>query len=136
MKKLIFLSLIFLFSCAKPSPSIDYTYNIGLGVIIAKESCTGDDLTEYWVVDLNHPANQWKEGDSLFVNGIQYTNVVKIIISNPTSAHLKKIGQKVSFRFEKVVPPQNTRTCTIPNSVVYPVKQVTIQYDAVADFRG
>jgi hypothetical protein len=133
MKTSLIICLIFMFACSKP-PAVDMNHFVGIGQILAKETCTGDDLSEYWIIDLYHQANTFKDGDSLFLNGIQYTNVIKATISNPFS--VRGIGQKVVFDFERKLPVQNTRSCSVSNPVTYQVKQVVIKRGEVGELRG
>jgi hypothetical protein len=135
MKKILVVYLFLILACSKP-PAIDLKYDTGIGQIIAKESCSGDSLNEYWVIDLYHQANTFKNGDSLFVNGIQYSNVVKGIVYNPSAVITFKIGQKVGFDFEKKLPIQNTRTCSTSNPILYPVKQIIIKEGLLHELRG
>jgi hypothetical protein len=129
---LIATCYIFVWSCRKPN--LDTKYDSAIGRIIAKESCTGVELNDYVVIELYHPINQFKDGDSLWINGVLHTNVVKGIISNPPS--VRAIGTKISFDFEKILPTPSTQQCTIANPTVYPVKVVTIRYGAVGEYRG
>lgn len=135
MKKSLLICLLFIFACSKPV-AIDLIYDSGIGEVIAKESCSGDPLNEYWIIDLYHQSNMFKNGDPLFLNGIQYTNVVKGIVYNPSSVQTLKIGQKVGFEFEKKLPVQTTRPCSVSNSVIFHVKQIIIKDGILREFRG
>jgi hypothetical protein len=136
--KNILLSTIFIITanaCSR-EPYVDTLTVIGLGVVIGKDDCTGNILTDYVVIALNHPGNTWHEGDTLFVNGIQYTNVVKVAVQNPADHVLRTIGQKVAFKFEKQLPSQNNPSCTAPNAIINPVKIVKSSDGVLGSLRG
>lgn len=133
-KSMVFYSL-FILACSRPE-AVDFKHEIAIGEVIAKESCSGESLNEYWVFDLYHQNNKFKSGDSLFLNGIKYTNVVKGIVYNPFSVQKIKIGQKVVFDFEKKLPVQNIRSCSTNNPEIYQVKQVIIKKGSVGELRG
>ncbi len=119
----IFVFILTLFISCKKRPFIpDYT-NTG-GFVIGRESCKTNETEEYWLVDLTYYSNTPRYGDSLSLNGITYTNVVKVKTLDP---RLKQIGMRVSFDFKTITTNKVITTgCTISNPVTYNLKELFI----------
>src|SRR5436305_5757462 len=49
------------------------------GYVIGKETCNTDDTKDYWLIDLTYLANTPEYGDTLTLNNVTYTNVVKTL---------------------------------------------------------
>ena len=93
------------------------------GVVIGKETCNSDPNKDYWLIDFN---NSSKVGDTLVLNGITYTNVLKVKELDPK---LKEIGMKVSIDYKTITPIKViTTACTIANPLTYPLKEIFIIY--------
>lgn len=109
-------------TCTKPPYIPDF--KIALGYVIGKESCTTDETKDYWLVDLTYLPNAPQYGDTLVLNGVTYTNVIK---TKDLAERLKKIGMQVSIDF-KVISANKVETtgCTIANPVTYNVKELFI----------
>ncbi|MEJ7676392.1 MAG: hypothetical protein WKG06_00625 [Segetibacter sp.] len=52
-------------------------FKIATGYVIGKESCNTDETKDYWLVDLIYLQSAPQYGDTLVLNGITYTNVIK-----------------------------------------------------------
>lgn len=117
----LFLSIFFI-SCNGRPNIIDY--NIVAGYVIGKETCNTNDADDYWLVDLTYYANTPQYGDTLSLNGMFYTNVVKVKELDPT---LKVIRKGVSFHFKTVTPNKiETSGCNVINPIIYKLKQLFI----------
>jgi hypothetical protein len=112
-------------STCKRQPFIpDYT-NTG-GFVIGRETCNTNDAEDYWLVDLTYYPNTPQYGDTFSLNGITYTNVVKV---KGLDQRLKQIGMRVSFDFKTVTPNKiETTGCSIANPVTYKLKELFIIY--------
>ena len=124
MKKinLSFVLFLTLYSCNKEP----YTppYYMAVGYVIGKETCNDDTAKDYWLIDIYSSSSVRQQyGDTLVLNGIKYTNVVK---STQLSDYLKNTGQKVGFDF--VIPDSAVLTtgCTVAMPVTYRLKVVDI----------
>jgi hypothetical protein len=119
----IFAALFsFFFSCKKRPFTPNYT-NTG-GFVIGRETCTTNAVDEYWLVDLTYYPTTPQYGDMLVLNGITYTNVIKVKTLDP---RLKQVGMKVSFDFKTVTPNKIITTgCNAPNPVTYALKELFI----------
>ena len=93
------------------------------GYVIAKESCNADETKDYWLVDLTIYPNTKQYGDSLEINGILYTNVVKTLDLLPK---FKVVGKRVGFDFyisgQKVV----TSGCNLTSPVTFTLKEMDV----------
>ena len=125
IKKLILAitCLFFLYSCTnnrKPWPA---PLNIG-GYVIGHEICNTDLNQDYWLLDFTAYPNQPHIGDTLVLNGIKYTNVLKV---KGLSEKFRQIGMAVAFDYKKVTPNIVITTgCTISNPETYPLKELII----------
>jgi hypothetical protein len=129
MKKILFFTslfsviflLLFFASCKKPPYYPPYK-NVK-GFVIGKETCTGNPDEEYWLVDLTFRANTPQYGDTLLLNGVTYTNVVK----TKGLRDLKQIGKRVSIDFDTITSTQvETTGCTVTNSITYRLKEIFV----------
>lgn len=110
-------------SCNNKQPfKPDYS-NIG-GYVIGNETCNTDSSNDYWLLDFTIYPNSPQIGDTLTLNSITYTNVLKI---KGLDQRLQKIGARVSIDYNKVSSNKVITTgCTVASPVVYPLKEIYI----------
>lgn len=110
------------FSCNKRPFIADYA-NTG-GYVIGREVCNSNEMEDYWLVDLTYYNNTPQYGDTLILNGVTYTNVVKV---KKLDQRLKAIGTKVSFDFKTITPNKVVTTgCNVTSPVTYDLKELFI----------
>lgn len=108
--------------CNKPPYKTTYI-NIG-GYVIGKEYCYLDDIKDNWLLDLTVYSNSQKIGDTLTLNGITYTNVVKV---KGLEQRLKQIGMRVSIDYKSISKSVIMVTyCDVATSVTYALKEIYI----------
>lgn len=119
----LFTALFFIFlSCNKLPFKPDYEI-IG-GSVIGKETCNVDETNDYWLIDFNYyPTIPPKIGDTLVLNGITYTNVLKV---KGLAPQLKYIGMKVAIDYNKISKRELTMGCTVDSPIVYNLKEIFI----------
>src|SRR5687767_1104041 len=87
------LSILFGFifgSCNKRPWTPDYeTID---GYVMGKETCNIDESQDYWLVDFTLTPNTPQVGDTLEINGVAFTNVLKV---KGLDDQLKFFGMKV-----------------------------------------
>lgn len=93
------------------------------GYVIGKETCNTDDTNDYWLLDFNVYPNSLHIGDTLVLNGITYTNVLKVKGLDP---RLKQIGAGVSIDYKKISGKKLTTRCTVSSPVVYILEEIFI----------
>ncbi|MFC0773978.1 hypothetical protein [Terrimonas alba] len=109
-------------SCNKPPFKPDYE-NVG-GYVIGKENCNTDETQDYWLLDFTVYPNSPQLGDTLTLNGITYTNVLKL---KGLDQRLKQIGMRVSIDYRTITPSKITTTgCTVTFPVTYSLKEIFI----------
>ncbi|MCK9402757.1 MAG: hypothetical protein M0Q26_05105 [Chitinophagaceae bacterium] len=119
---LIILGLLVSNSCNKYPYVPDYK-NI-TGYVIGKETCNSDEIQDYWLIDFTYTPNPSKVGDTLLLNGISYTNVLK---TKGLDQRLKVIGMKVSIDYRTITLDKITTTgCNVTSPVTYQLKELTI----------
>lgn len=126
MKKftpLIFISsLLISASCGKQHFSPDYK-NVE-GFVIAKEVCKANEVDDYWLIDLTYLIDTPQYGDTLVLNGMTYTNVIKV---KGLGERLKQIGMAVSFDFKTITSSKvQTTGCSVVNPITYDLKELFI----------
>lgn len=94
------------------------------GYVVGKESCNADETKDYWLIDLTYLQDAPQYGDTLVLNGIIHTNVIK---TKDLAERLKKIGMPVSMDF-KVISANKVATtgCIVANQVTYNLKELFI----------
>jgi len=115
------LCLIF-YSCNNKQPFKPDFIHIG-GYVIGKENCNTDESNDYWLLDFNVYPNSPHIGDTLVLNGITYTNVLKVKGLDP---RFKQIGFRVSIDYNKISNKVITIGCTVASPVVYSLKEIFI----------
>jgi hypothetical protein len=109
-------------SCNKPPYKPDYVN--AKGFVIGKETCNSDQQNEYWLIDFTYLQDTPQYGDTLTLNGVIYTNVVK---TKGLSERLKEIGMRVSIDFKTITPTKVTTSgCDLSNPVTYGLKELYI----------
>lgn len=121
---LITITLLNSSSCNKYPYKPDYK-NI-TGFVIGKETCNTDEAKDYWIIDFTLRPNQPQIGDTLNLNGIEYTNVMKV---KGLDDDLKQIGMKVSIDYDNVTPNKFESTgCSVTRPATYLLKELYIIY--------
>lgn len=120
---LIVAFLLFINAACNKPPSLP-EFKIALGYVIGKEPCNTDETKDYWLIDLTYLQDATQYGDTLTLNGLRYTNVIK---TKDLDERLKKIGMAVTMEF-KVISANKVETtgCTIVNPVTYKLKELFI----------
>lgn len=121
---ILFLTAFYfiLSSCNNKRPfKPDYS-NIG-GYVIGKETCDTNEANNYWLLDCTVYPNSPQIGDTLTLNGLTYTNVLKV---NGLDPRLKRVGMRVSIDYKKVSGKELTSGCTVTSPVVYFLKEIFI----------
>jgi hypothetical protein len=121
---LLITAFCFIFySCNNKHPFKPDYNNIG-GYVIAKENCDINESNDYWLLDFNVYQNTPHVGDTIVLNGITYTNVLKVKGLDP---RLKKIGMRVSIDYNKISSNKITTTgCTVSSPILYSLKELFI----------
>lgn len=106
----------------KPPFLVDYS-NIG-GYVIGKEKCNTDEANDYWLLDFTVYPNSPHIGDTLVLNGVTYTNVLKV---KGLDNGLKHVGTKVSIDYKTISSDYIITTgCTVSAPLVYTLKEIYI----------
>jgi hypothetical protein len=125
-KYLLLGLLVLIFSKCNNKYPFYAPYKNVKGYVIAKETCNTDSTKDYWLIDLTYLPNTPQYGDTLILNNVTYTNVVKTL---DLSEQLKHIGTRVSIDFSSISPDRAiTYGCNNPNPVTYPLKELYIIY--------
>lgn len=126
MKKSLFFIffLPFFISCRNNGAPFKEPYdNIG-GYVIGAEVCNADATQNYWLLDCTVYPNSPHIGDTLILNDITYTNVLKV---KGLDERLKQVGMRVSIDYNVVTPNKVvTSGCTVNNPVTYNLKEIMI----------
>ncbi len=125
MKKIILipLTLLILLACNNKEPFDPPYDNIG-GYVLGKETCSTDTSSDYWLIDFTVYNNSPKIGDTLTLNGINYTNVLKV---RGLGERLRQIGMRVSIDYDTVTPNAIvTSGCNVANPMTYSLKEIFI----------
>lgn len=120
---LCIFSFLFIYGSCNKEPYVP-PYNTAIGYIIGKEVCNSDVSKDYWLINIISSSSvQQQYGDTLTLNGIKYTNLIKTIgVTND----LKIDGQKVGFDFNISTNKVTTTGCNISEQVTYQLKEATI----------
>lgn len=111
-----------IFSCNNKHPFKPNYSNIG-GYVIGKETCDTNETNDYWLLDFTVYSNSPHIGDTLVLNGITYTNVLKV---KGLDHRLKKIGMSVSIDYKNISNKELTTGCTVASPTVYFLKEIFI----------
>src|SRR5215208_784156 len=121
MKLLLLLFLSLYFFCCKNKPFKPDFENAG-GYVIGKEVCNTDTSQDYWLIDLSIFPLQNSYGDSLLLNGITYTHVVK---TTGLASQFKIVGTRVDFDFHLSSFPVQTVNCNV-TPATYLLKEMQV----------
>jgi hypothetical protein len=133
MKKIILSVLLpaAFVSCNNKEP-FDPPYDGAVGYVIGKETCNTDESRDYWLINIVSSSSVRQQyGDTLVLDGIEYTNVVK---STGLEESLKITGEKVGIDFTIADTPSSTANCAVANPVTYKLKIATILRSGPAVF--
>lgn len=130
MKPLQFISffflayLIFFESCKNSGRPAYPDYKSINAYVIGKEACYSDNTKDYWLVDFNYDPNTSQYGDTIILNGITYTNVVK---TKDLASWAKRIGEKLSIDFKTISTNKvQSSGCNLLPSQTYILKELFI----------
>lgn len=119
----LFIITFLVASSCKRDPYIVEYKNIK-GYVIGKETCNTDETKDYWLIDFTYGSNNPKVGDTLVLNGITYTNVLK---TKGLDQQLKIIGLRVSIDYNTISTNKiSTTGCNVTTPVTYQLKDLTI----------
>ncbi len=94
------------------------------GYVVGKETCNTNPEKDYWLIDLTYMPDTPQYGDTLFLNNVTYTNVVK---TKDLNALLQQPGMKVSLYYKTITSNRVVTTgCSVANPVTYPLKELFI----------
>ncbi|MBC7850247.1 MAG: hypothetical protein H7Y31_10950 [Chitinophagaceae bacterium] len=97
--------------------------NLG-SYVIGSETCNADDSQNYWLLDFTVYPNSPHIGDTLILNSITYSNVLKV---KGLDARLKQVGMRVSIDYKIITPDKVFTTgCTVNTPITYHLKEMTI----------
>jgi hypothetical protein len=118
------LVIIFsLFSSCNTKTPFKPDYSNLAGYVIGRETCDTNETNDYWLLDFNVYPITPHVGDTLVLNNITYTNVLKVKGLDP---RLKQIGMRVSIDYNKISNRELTTGCTVTSPVVYLLKEIFI----------
>lgn len=110
------------YSCSKLPYEPDYK-NIQ-GFVIGKEICNTDANKDYWLIDFTYGSKNPQVGDTLVLNGMTYTNVLK---TKELSQQLKILGFRVSIDYRVISKDKVTTTdCSVSMAETFYLKELTI----------
>jgi hypothetical protein len=120
---LLVCSCIFIYSSCNKQP-YEPPYNTAIGYVIGKEVCNTDVSKDYWLINIISSSSvQQQYGDTLTLNGVKYSNVIKTIgVTN----NLKIVGQKVGLDFNISTSQIITTGCSVSIPITYQLKEATI----------
>ena len=123
LNALVFIIVSGSISCNNKEPfKLPYD-NIG-GYVIGSETCNTDVTQNYWLLDFTVYPNSPQIGDTLFLNGMTYTNVLKV---KGLDARLKQVGMRVAIDYNVVSSGKVITTgCTVNNPITYDLKEISI----------
>jgi hypothetical protein len=114
--------LLLSFSCSKPP--YKPPYNNIKGFVIGKESCNTDETKDYWLIDMTLGSNITQVGDTLVLNSVTYTNVLK---TKDLAQQLKQIGLRVSIDYKTISTNKiQTTGCNIVTPTTYLLREIFI----------
>ncbi len=120
---IFFLSLLLFFEACKRQP-YSPDFNEADGYVIGKETCNTDETKDYWLIDFTYDSNAPQYGDTLILNGITYTNVIK---TKDLDKKLKQIGLRVFIDFKTITSDKiETTGCNVSTPETYKLKELFI----------
>lgn len=118
----IIIDLSVFYSCNNKRP-YKIPYEISAGTVIGKENCFVDTTKEYWLINLSVYPNTKQYGDTISLNGVTYTNVVK---TSGLKAPFNQIGKRVGLSFTLSKNRVQTDGCNVSSPVTYDLKILEI----------
>lgn len=109
-------------SCNNKEP-YDLPYEISAGKVIGREACFVDTTKNYWLVNLTVYPHTKQYGDTILLNGVIYTNVVK---TPGLKSPFNQIGKKVGLSFKISADRIQTRGCNVSSPVTYNLKVLRV----------
>ena len=95
-------------------------YYMATGFVIGKETCNTDSTKDYWLINIiSSTSSQQQYGDTILLNGSQYTNVVKTLgLPN----EMKRVGTKIGMDFYLSKDKELVTNCTTSSPVIFYLK--------------
>jgi hypothetical protein len=120
----IVAQFIFTASCKRDvEPHVDREKSLS-GYVIAREICHLDARKDYWLIDFTYTDNQLQLGDTLLLDGIEYTNVLKVKELDPRF-HRPRMAVKMVYESDPAVAPEPA-DCDHPDAAVYLLKELVV----------
>jgi hypothetical protein len=119
---LISIGSLIVISCNKPPYEPDYY--MATGFVIGKEVCNTDTTKDYWLINIiSSSSRQQQYGDTVLLNGITYTNVVK---TSGLPKEMMKVGTKIGMDFYLSKEKRTTTGCTSSSPIIFYLKVADI----------
>lgn len=94
------------------------------GYVIGREICHNDINLDSWLVDFTFMNNQEQVGDTLTIQGITYTNVLRV---KGLSSGFRQPGFSVRVYYKDITSgPVVPTGCDHPDAEVYNLRELTI----------
>jgi hypothetical protein len=123
----IMLSVNVLLSTCRPNNTSDVD-NIA-GYVIARETCYQDEPLNAWLLDCTVRALTPQLGDTLVIDNVQYTNVIRIRNLEPD---LQQIGVAVSVYYSELSGKKVSGNCDVASPKVYALREIVAKIQALA----
>ena len=119
---LFFFVCFISFSCKKQPYKPDF--DRADGYVIGKEICNTDISDDYWLIDFSYGIDPPQIGDTVILEGIEYTNVLKV---KNLHTDLQRVGVAVTLDYriissEKVI----SSNCSVSNPVTYEAREMFV----------
>lgn len=112
------IASLILISCNKQPYKPDYF--MATGFVIGKEVCNTDTTKDFWLINIiSSPSPQQQYGDTVLLNGIQYTNVIK---TSGLPNEMRKAGTKIGIDFYLSKEKHSTTNCTSSSPIIFYLK--------------
>lgn len=94
------------------------------GYVISRETCHNNPDLDSWLIDFSFMNNQELVGDTLTIQGITYTNVVKV---KGLTSKFQQQGFPVRVYYKQITDgPVVPTDCDRPDAEVYNLKELII----------
>ena len=115
---LLCIASLIVVSCNKPPYEPDYY--MATGFVIGKETCNTDTTKDYWLINIiSSSSRQQQYGDTVLLNGVTYTNVVK---TSGLPKEMMKIGTKIGMDFYLSKEKRTTTNCISSSPITFYLK--------------
>jgi len=91
------------------------------GFVIGKESCSGVDSTEYWLIDFTWRENNPQIGDTLILDDFKHTNVLKMKISD---SEYRRVGASIAVIYRNIITNKRSNDCVVSSPSIYFLKEM------------